>query len=32
MSGEVCGTPGPELIEQFKGSAVQVYSPYRQIG
>jgi hypothetical protein len=23
-SGEICGTPGPELIEQLKGSPVQV--------
>jgi quinol monooxygenase YgiN len=27
-SGEVCGTPSPELIEQLKGSSVQVYTPF----
>ena len=26
-SGAVCGTPSPELIEQLKGSPVQVYTP-----
>lgn len=26
-SGEVCGTPSLELIEQLKGSPVQVYKP-----
>jgi quinol monooxygenase YgiN len=25
-SGAVCGTPSPELIEQLKGSPVQVYT------
>lgn len=28
-SGEICGTPSPELIEQLQGSPVQIYSPYR---
>jgi len=28
-SGEVCGTPSPELIEQLKGSPVQVYKPFQ---
>jgi quinol monooxygenase YgiN len=27
-SGEVCGTPSPELIEQLKDSPVQVYTPF----
>jgi quinol monooxygenase YgiN len=27
-SGEVCGTASPELIEQLKGSPVQVYEPF----
>jgi len=27
-SGEVCGTPSPELIEQLEGSTVQVFTPY----
>jgi quinol monooxygenase YgiN len=27
-SGEVCGTPSLELIEQLKGSPVQVYYPF----
>jgi quinol monooxygenase YgiN len=27
-SGEVCGTPSPELIEKLKGSPVQVYTPF----
>ena len=27
-SGEICGTPSPELIERFKGSPVQVYKPF----
>jgi quinol monooxygenase YgiN len=27
-SGEVCGTPNPELIEQLKDSPVQVYTPF----
>jgi quinol monooxygenase YgiN len=27
-SGEICGTPSPELIEQLKGSPVQVYTPF----
>ena len=26
--GGVCGTPSPELIEQLKGSPVQVYTPF----
>ena len=26
-SGEICGTPSPELIEQLKDSPVQVYKP-----
>jgi hypothetical protein len=28
-SGEICGTPSPELIEQLKGSPVQVYKPFQ---
>jgi cytochrome c biogenesis factor len=27
-SGEICGTPSPELIEQVKDSPVQVYKPF----
>ncbi len=27
-SGEVCGTPSPELIEQLKDSPVQIYTPF----
>ena len=27
-SGEICGTPSPELIEQLKDSPVQVYKPF----
>ncbi|MEN6518946.1 MAG: antibiotic biosynthesis monooxygenase [Methanospirillum sp.] len=27
-SGEICGTPSPELIEQIRGSPVQVYKPF----
>ena len=27
-SGEVCGTPSPELIERLKGSPVQIYKPF----
>ena len=27
-SGEVCGTPSPELIEQLKDSPVQMYKPF----
>jgi len=27
-SGEVCGTPTPELIEQLKNSPLQVYTPF----
>ena len=27
-SGEICGTPSPELIERLKGSPVQVYEPF----
>jgi quinol monooxygenase YgiN len=26
-SGEICGTPSPKLLEQLKGSPVQVYAP-----
>ena len=26
-SGEICGTPSPELIEQLKDSPIQVYKP-----
>ena len=26
--GGVCGTPSPQLIEQLKGSPVQVYTPF----
>jgi len=28
-SGEICGTPSPELIEQLKDSPVQVYKPFQ---
>jgi quinol monooxygenase YgiN len=28
-SGEVCGTPSPELTEQLKGSPVQIYKPFQ---
>jgi len=28
-SGEICGKPSPELIEQLKGSPVQVYKPFQ---
>jgi quinol monooxygenase YgiN len=28
-SGEICGTPSPELIEQIKDSPVQVYKPFQ---
>jgi quinol monooxygenase YgiN len=27
-SGEVCGTPSPELIEKLKDSPVRVYTPF----
>ncbi len=27
VSGEVCGTPSPELTEQLKGGPFQVYKP-----
>jgi quinol monooxygenase YgiN len=27
-SGEVCGTPSPELIEQLRDSPIQVYTPF----
>jgi hypothetical protein len=27
-SGEICGTPSPELIEKLKDSTVQVYKPF----
>jgi quinol monooxygenase YgiN len=27
-SGEICGTPSTELIEQLKDSPVQVYTPF----
>jgi quinol monooxygenase YgiN len=27
-SGEICGTPSPELIEQLKESPVQVYTSF----
>lgn len=27
-SGEICGTPSPELIEQLKDSPVRVYTPF----
>jgi len=27
-SGEVCGTPTPELIKQLKNSPLQVYTPF----
>jgi quinol monooxygenase YgiN len=30
-SGEICGTPSPELIEQLKDSPVQVYKPFQAI-
>jgi len=28
-SGEICGTPSPELIEQLKDSPVQVHKPFQ---
>jgi quinol monooxygenase YgiN len=28
-SGEICGTPSPELIEQLKDSPVKVYTPFQ---
>ena len=28
-SGEICGTPSPELLEQLKDSPVQVYKPFQ---
>src|ERR1700674_3462900 len=28
-SGEICGTPSPELIEQVKDSPVEVYKPFQ---
>jgi quinol monooxygenase YgiN len=28
-SGEICGMPSPELIEQLKDSPVQVYKPFQ---
>src|SRR4029453_130839 len=27
-SGEICGIPSPELMEQLKDSPVQVYTPF----
>ena len=27
-SGEVCGTPSPELVETLKDSPIQVYAPF----
>ena len=27
-SGEICGTPSPELIARLKGAAVQMYTPF----
>ena len=27
-SGEICGTPSPELIEKLKDSPVRVYTPF----
>ncbi len=30
-SGEICGTPSPELMEQLKDSPVQVYKPFLSI-
>ncbi|MEO7793846.1 MAG: antibiotic biosynthesis monooxygenase [Thermoanaerobaculia bacterium] len=28
-SGEVCGTPSPELLAMFQGSPVQVFRPFQ---
>ena len=28
-SGEVCGTPSPQLVERLKDSPVQVYTPFQ---
>jgi quinol monooxygenase YgiN len=28
-SGEICGTPSPELVEQLKDSPVEVYKPFQ---
>src|SRR5687767_192583 len=31
ISGEICGTPSPELIKALEGSGVRIYSPYHSI-
>jgi quinol monooxygenase YgiN len=29
FSGEICGTPSPELMKTLEGSGVRIYSPYQ---
>jgi quinol monooxygenase YgiN len=31
ISGEICGTPSPELMKALEGSDVRIYSPYQSI-
>ena len=31
ISGEVCGTPNPELMKTLEGSGARIYSPYQSI-
>ena len=28
-SGEICGTPSPQLLERLKDAPVQIYAPFR---
>jgi len=30
-SGEICGTPSPELMKALEGLPVRIYSPYQSI-
>jgi len=30
-SGEICGTPSPELMKALEGAPVRIYSPYQSI-
>jgi quinol monooxygenase YgiN len=30
-SGEICGTPSPELMKALEGSPVRIYSPYQSM-
>jgi len=30
-SGEICGTPSPELMKVLEGSPVRIYSPYQSM-